>query len=227
MSRQMEAVAQATSVDDLFRRMESHGGLLRIDPAVTPTMFHCATVSQSELVELRRIRHIVRLGRVRRIGTTEAVLDHGTISSDDGHLYVDCSASALNRAPGKPIFEPGRITLQMVRTCQPAFNAALVGYVEATRKDVAVQNRLCPVNPYPDAAVDWLGSLARDLATLQVWSSEPDVEEWLENSRLNILRGMADHAAEPLMQEADRRRQQFLKPALDRLPELMAEAGRA
>jgi hypothetical protein len=224
-SRDLEAVAQATSVDDLFRRLELHGRLLRIDPAVTPTMFHCATVSQGELEELRRIRHIVRLGRVRRIGTTEVVLDRGTIPGDASHQYVDCSATGISRAPAKPIFEPGCITLQMVRSCQPTFNAALIGYIEATRKHVADQNRLCPVNPYPDNAADWLGGLARDLAAMHAWSAEPDVLEWLENSRLNLGRGMATHLAEPLAQEAGRRRKQFLKPALDRLPKLMADAG--
>lgn len=48
----------------------------------------------------------------------------------------------------RPVFEPGRVTVQPVRTCLPTFNAALVGHVEATRDDDA-ENRLCPPNPYP------------------------------------------------------------------------------
>ena len=53
VSLYLEAAAQAQDVSELFRRLESCGQLARLDPAVQPTMFRCATVSQDELVSLR------------------------------------------------------------------------------------------------------------------------------------------------------------------------------
>jgi hypothetical protein len=57
---QFEAMAQATSVDDLFARLEAEGIFLRVDPTVAPTMFRGAVVSEAELSLLRRIDPVVR-----------------------------------------------------------------------------------------------------------------------------------------------------------------------
>src|SRR5580704_12781993 len=64
---QLEAMAQATSVEDLFARLESEDFFLRIDTNVTPTMFRGAVVSEAEIERLRRIQNVVRLGHVRTI----------------------------------------------------------------------------------------------------------------------------------------------------------------
>ena len=125
LADQVEAVANATSFSDLFVNLEACGELLRLDPEVEPTTYHCATVTQQELQLLRQIKGIVRLGRVRSIEQGKAVLDHGTIPMNSDHLYIDCSASGIPSRPTLPIFEDDRITLQWVRTCQPAFSAAV------------------------------------------------------------------------------------------------------
>ena len=61
---QMEALALATSTEDLFLRLEACGALLRIDRERVPSMFHLATISPGEVEVLRRIRDVVRLGRM-------------------------------------------------------------------------------------------------------------------------------------------------------------------
>lgn len=43
-----EVAAQATSIDDLFERLETEGCLMRLDPEVRPTMYRCATVTRAE-----------------------------------------------------------------------------------------------------------------------------------------------------------------------------------
>ena len=136
-------------------------------------MYRCATVSQDELASLRRIENVVRLGRVVHIGADGIVLETGSVPTDTGQVHVDCSAAGLRLAPARPVFADGRITVQQVRTCQPAFNAALIGYVEASRHDDTEKNLLCPPNPYPDTATDWITRPAspsvpspRGLATL-------------------------------------------------------------
>ena len=44
---QLQAIAEASSARDLFARLETLGLLLRIDPAVQPTTYRCAVVSQA------------------------------------------------------------------------------------------------------------------------------------------------------------------------------------
>lgn len=66
----------ATSVDDLLRRFEILGILLRLDGKIWPTMFRCATSSKPELEAMRRIENVVRLGRVESIERQRVVLQH-------------------------------------------------------------------------------------------------------------------------------------------------------
>jgi hypothetical protein len=45
-SIQIEAMARATSVAELFARLEAEGIMLRVDPDVAPTMFRGAVVTR-------------------------------------------------------------------------------------------------------------------------------------------------------------------------------------
>jgi hypothetical protein len=111
----------------------------------------------------------------------------------------------LNNAPGTPVFQPGRIVLQQVRHLSPCFNAALIAYVEAHRTEDADKNRLCPPNPYPSSIEDWPGMMARTWRAEGRWVREPDVSAWTAGSRLNLLRDLPEHAAEPAAQAAVQR----------------------
>ena len=218
----LEAAAGAGSTDELFARLEERGRLLRIDPDVTPTMYHCASVSHHELEQLRRITDVVRLGHVVRVDAGTVTFEGGTLPTGPGELFVDCSASGLRKAPPRPIFEPDRVTVQMVQLCTPSFNASLVGFVEAVRDDVDAQNRLCPPNPLPDVPEDWVRMLATTMRAAAEWGQHADVREWLESSRLNLLRGAQDHGDDPRMQAAHQRYAASIVPAIGRMKELAA-----
>jgi hypothetical protein len=218
---QMEAAARATSLDDLFDRLEASGQLIRVDPSVRPTMYRSAIVADWELDRLRRIQDVVRLGRVRRIERDRVVLDQGVIPAGPGHLYVHCAGDGLRRPPPLPIFAGDRITLQPVRTGLVPFNAALVAFVEAHRDDDAEKNRLCPPNPYPDGALDWIRTLLIQMAADRAWSQEPDIADWLARSRLNPTQAMRARSDEPRMQEATRRFAENVRPGLARLTGLL------
>jgi len=217
VSLSLEAAAQAEDVNDLFGRLEACGQLVRLDPAVEPTMYRCATVSQDELGSLRRIENVVRLGRVVHIAPDRIVLEEGSIPTDGGQVHVDCSAAGLRLAPGRPVFADGRITLQQIRTCQPAFNAALVGYVEASRHDDAEKNLLCPPNPYPDTATDWIPATCIAQRALATWLGDADLSAWMEGARLNAARGIGDHHADPRMKSALARMFANAEPAVTKL----------
>ena len=194
----MKAAFEATSLDDLFTRLEADGSLLRIDPTVTPTMYHCAIVSLGELEQLRRIEDVVRLGHVDRIEPDRLVLEAGELPAEPGTLYVDCTASGLTKAPPVPVFDDGRIVLQSVRGCQQVFSSAFIAHVEQAYGTDEERNELCAPVPHPDVPLDWLRVARSDYAGQARWLSDPDLTAWLESARLNILRGMfADLPADP------------------------------
>ena len=182
---QFEAVAQATSITDLFDRLEAGGVLVRIDKNVRPKMFHGATVSQLELEELRRIKNVVRLGRVKSISAEEIVLDQGSIPTSPNQLYVDCSASAISNLEIKPIFEEGLITPQTVRSYQPVFSAAFIAHVEAAYENDKKRNEICQVVPLPNHDTDWLRMLSVFMMNQFNWSQDKALRKWLLENRLD------------------------------------------
>jgi hypothetical protein len=221
---QMEAAAQATSPDDLFDRLDASEQLRRVDQGVRPTMYKAATIGDWELDLLRGIENVIRLGHVRRIECNQIVLEQGTTPTNPGHLHVHCAADGLRRPPALPIFGADCITLQPVRTGLVPFNAALVAFVEAHRDEDAEKNRLCPPNPYPDAALDWARTALIQMRADRAWSKETDISEWLERSRLNPMRGLRGRFGDPQVQQASQRFAENVRRGLARLTELIEQA---
>ncbi len=184
-ANQMESLARAESIDDLFDRLEATGYFLRIDPTVRPTMFHAATISKPEIAQLQKIRHVVRLGHVRAIEADKIVLDHGEIPTTAQTLHVDCSASALRNITTKPVFTGNTVTPQMVRPYQPVFSAAFIAHVELNYSDDTDKNRLCAPVPLPNAVEDFLRFTAVSLQNQFEWNKEPALREWIAANRLD------------------------------------------
>jgi hypothetical protein len=217
-----EAGALASSISDLVERLESAGRLVRVDPSWPATMYRGTMLSSRELNAVRQIKDVVRLGRVRRIEADRVLLERGEAATRPEVVHIDCAALGLNNAPGTPVFQPGRIVLQQVRHLSPCFNAALIAYVEAHRTEDADKNRLCPPNPYPSSIEDWPGMMARTWRAEGRWVREPDVSAWVAGSRLNLLRDLPEHAAEPAAQAAVERFLTHVQAATVRLGGLAA-----
>jgi hypothetical protein len=193
----LRAIGAAASVEDLFCRLEHAGALLRIDPAVRPTMYRCATVTQVELEQLRRITDVVRMGHLVRIDADKMVLDGGSVPADDSALYIDCTADGAEKRPATPIFDAGRITLQSVRGCQQIFSAALIAHVEAAYPDDTLKNQLCVPLPHPDTDLDWLRITLADFGNQLRWLDDPDLTAWLNAARLDVLGHLMGHLQAP------------------------------
>ena len=148
------------------------------------------------------------------------MLEDGTIPTDNRQVHIDCTAAGLRLPPARPIFEDGRITIQQVRTCQPTFNAALIGYVQAARDNDADRNHLCPPNPYPTTATDWISGQILQQRAQAAWSAAPDVVAWLDGARLNAARGIAQRMSEPDMHSAITRMMTNVQPAVANLERL-------
>jgi hypothetical protein len=199
---ELEAAAEAADVEELVERLEAGGLLMRLDTAVEPTMFHTPSLSRAELAGLRSIENVVRAGRVARIGPSEIVLERGSIPTTVGQVHVDCTAKGLPLAPPCPIFEPGRIVIQPVRQNQPAISAAVLGHLEGTRQDDAEKNRLCPPIPYIDRPAQWVEWTLRGLRSEARWQADPDLRRWVEESRLDLARGLQERLHEPRVRTA-------------------------
>ncbi|HEX4559158.1 MAG TPA: NAD(P)-binding protein [Mycobacterium sp.] len=226
---QLRAISDAASVDELFCGLEDAGALLRIDPAVRPTMYRCATVTQAELEQLRRITNIVRMGHLLRIDAGEMVLDGGAVSADDRALYIDCTADGAEKRPATPIFDNRRITLQSVRGCQQIFSAALVAHVEAAYPDDAVKTQLCVPLPHPDTDLDWLRITMADFGNQLRWLDDPDLTAWLSAARLDLFGHVMSHlqpagSAQPRVQDRIlRMTKSALSATAARLEQLMVD----
>jgi hypothetical protein len=225
MAGQMEAIGQATSIADLFVRLEACGGLLRLDTRVQPTMFHGATISQPELSELQRIQDIVRLGRVQRIEANRIVLAQGEVSAPADTLYVDCSAAGFAHRKPEPVFQGNRIALQMVKSFAPTFSAALIGHIEATYPDDATKNALVQPVPTPRAAEDWLTMMAASMRNQNAWLQDPALMAWILKCRLDpmtaLMRGVKPDETDKIA--LLNRSRQAMRPAAVNLPRLIGE----
>ncbi len=226
---QMESIAQATSVEDMFDRLEACGYFLRVDTSVRPTMFHGATVSEMEVEALRRIGNVARLGQVEHVGLHEIVLQNGKLKTSPDVIHVDCSATAIGNTKIKPIFREHVITPQMVRSYQPVFSAALIAHVEASDYDQAEKNRLCNVVPLPDGDTDFLRFTAAFMMNQYNWSQDKSLRRWLVGNRLDGFSAMIAGISED---DADKlaildRFKTAAKPAMMNLQKLLAESSAA
>lgn len=185
VANQMEAIATAESIEDLFDKLEAAGVFLRIDKNVRPQMFHGATISELELIELQKIKNIVRLGHVKRIEKNKIVLEKGSIETTPNHIHIDCSASAVTNLEPTTIFEDKLITPQTVRPYQPVFSASLIAYVEAHYEDNKTKNKICQVVPLPNHHTDWIPMMSAQMVNQFTWSKEKLLRNWILENRLD------------------------------------------
>ncbi|MBL8341806.1 MAG: NAD(P)-binding protein [Rubrivivax sp.] len=183
-ARQLELASAATGIDDYFVRLEAAGLMMRIDPQVTPTMFRCALVSEGELQELRRVRHVVRAGHVRVLERDRIVLERGVLPLPAGHVVVHCAANGIPPRPAEPAFQGARLVLHYVRRCAPSFSAALLARLEVATLDDERRNAMSRAVPAPQVPADWLRTQLQEVHNELGWRSLPDLAEWLGSARL-------------------------------------------
>jgi hypothetical protein len=182
----MEAARAATSIDDLFLRLEDKGVLFRLDRSVRPTMARTPTLARWELDHLRSIEHVVRLGHLHHVDRQRLVLTDGEVAIRPGAVVVHCAASGLQSPPELPIWAPEAITLQVIRF--PCFAAALIGYVEATRDDDDEKNRLCRPVRFPSTLTDWARFQLQGILSSQAFNADTEVGAWANSVMLNLGR---------------------------------------
>ena len=106
----------------------------------------------------------------------------------------------------------------------PTLSAALTGFVETTERSIEEKNRLLPPNPYSDTGFDFLRAMLVSLETELQWREAPDVQAWLDQTRLNVLRELPETAEPERLLDLQGRFLTAVFPALTKLHELAAEA---
>jgi hypothetical protein len=217
----LEAAGAASSLDDLFLRLEDAGIMLRIDRTVTPTMAKAPTLGTWELGLLRSIEDVVRLGHVTSVSRGRLELSGGSVPIAEDALIVNCAADGLKNLPLVPIWQPSAITLQPVRAGFPCFGAALVGYVEATRSDDSVKNALCRPSSFGNSLTDWARMNVLGLQNSAAFNSEPDIRDWSHRVALNPSRVPPEYPASAQLDDVLSRVAAHGTPGLARLAALM------
>ena len=219
----MIAATDAADPDDAFLRMEDAGIMLRLDPAVTPTMAKTPTLATWELDLARTVDDVVRRGHLRAVAPGRLSFADGEVRVPAEALIVHCAAEGLKYPGLRAIWTEEAITPQPVRVGFPCFGAALVGYVEATRDTDAEKNRVCRPSPYSDTPQDWtlMQTIGGD-ASLAM-SKESDMRAWSNATWLNPARVTPAQAADPAVAAAGARLREHIAPGRARLAEM---AGR-
>ncbi|MEM9621193.1 MAG: NAD(P)/FAD-dependent oxidoreductase [Pseudomonadota bacterium] len=217
-AQQSQAIAESSTIAEIFERVAAGGQLLRFDDTVEPTMYRCATVTRAELEQLRRIPNIVRQGRVQQINPDAIELDGGRVATSTTTLHVDCSADGLERRPATPVFADDKITLQSVRTCQQVFSAAFIGHIEVRfaedPRGHEHMNALCTPVPHPDDAIDFLRTTLTTNLNAALWAQDEELQQWLQNARLDGFSRPTDNAEPSAVSDEERAAEQAARAAL-------------
>jgi hypothetical protein len=219
-ARFVQHAANCDSSRSFVDGLEADDVMVRIDPSVQPTVFRGATVSRLELDCLRQIENVVRLGRVRRIGTQRVVFENAELQSDPDHVYVDCTAAGVRPVEARPVFDGGRITMQYITIGVAPWSAATIAAVEASDRDDDDKNKLCPPVVFTGEASDILRLAFAGMTGLLARGAEPDLGAWTERCRLNPARGATDHLDDPHVLSAFQSLATNMGPALRNLEQL-------
>jgi hypothetical protein len=113
------------------------------------------------------------------------VMDQGTVAMEPGTLYVDCTASAISHRNSEPIFQEGRIQIQLLRAPLVALSAALTAYIEVHGADDAHKNQLCVPVPFPSNLAGYVPATQASMMNQFRWSQDKALRQWLRNTRLD------------------------------------------
>ncbi len=221
---QLEAMVELQSVEEVFERLEAAGEMLRTDRDVVPTMMKGGTASVWEVEQLRRIENVVRFGHVERIEPDRILLENGSIPTTPDHLHVHCAASGLSDNPPRPIFTDDTITLQLVTRVGLTLSGGLQGFLESTGRTTEEKNRLCPPTVMPHTPFDYLRVVMAGISTELGWQEAPELQQWVDRSRLNLLSGLGEHDDPGAVRDLQARFFDSLFPALEKLPVFAAQA---
>jgi hypothetical protein len=219
-----ESIAQGSNASDVALGFERSGSWLRLDSNIEPKQFHAATLTLREVEELRRIQDIVRKGHVTKIEAHQITLTHGMVEAKPDTLYIDCTASCLPDRPSVPVFQQGKIVLQMIRYPLIPFSCAKIAFLESLAMQDEERNAFATPIRYTKNLDTFILSLGIDIENRARELQNPLLQRWLAQSRLDAYTRLAatvkpEDAGKLALLE---RMQASFMTAYSNLPKLMA-----
>jgi len=118
-------------------RLEKIGFHLRLDPKVEPTRHRFGTVTEEELSKLRKIKNIIRKGRITEITADKIIFTSGEeIKLESGTVVVDCARNSRDfRVKDEKVFDGDKINLQYVMLPPPGMSTTIIAAMELKYPD--------------------------------------------------------------------------------------------
>lgn len=183
-----ECAASSQDGDEMFAQLGERGTMLRIDPDVTPSMFHYAVISEAEVDLLRKVTRVHRGRRVTAIEPGALVFGKERAEVPENTLFIDCTARAVpfeKASDLRPFFDGDTITLQLAQTPFVPYSAALAAFIEANFETDAEKNALTPPAPLTDTTQTYPYAVMANLMSTAILSNNPKVNAWNAKSRLH------------------------------------------
>ncbi|RDW57783.1 hypothetical protein BP5796_12584 [Coleophoma crateriformis] len=182
-----ESISEARNASDFTLGCERAGVWMRLDPTIEPKQFHAATLAPREVEELRRIQDIVRKGHVTKIEAHQITLTHGIVEAKPDSLYIDCTASCLPNKPSVPVFQPGKIVLQMVRYPLIPFSCAKIAFLESLAMQDEERNTFTTPIRFTKNIDGFIPAFGINLENTAREKQHPLLQNWLWQSRLDTF----------------------------------------
>ena len=116
----MNVVLESENVNDAYCKLEEIDMLMRLDKNIWPTKMRMATISSNEMDKIRKVKNIVRQGRIKQIDQDEITFTNEVTYPTSIHtLHIDCSAAGTNFPPVKKIYDGDQIYLQILGAFHP------------------------------------------------------------------------------------------------------------
>ncbi|WP_095011366.1 NAD(P)-binding protein [Tsuneonella mangrovi] len=218
------AAANSDTGEEMFARLEEGGVMLRIDPQVTPEMFHYAVISEGEVEMLRTVKAVYRQGRVTRVEPGRLHFGDHIESVPRDTLFIDCTATAVpfeRRADDRPIFDGNRITLRLARVPFVPYCAALAAFLEANFQTDEERNALVPIAPLTDTSDTYPFGFMCNMISAGILGQNEKTNAFNNRSRLDpIGPALAELIAEGSPKLA--KLEQFGRELEENMPKIMA-----
>lgn len=186
----MELAGKASDGPELMRMMAERGYYLRIDEDVEPEMFHFAIISRGEIEILRKIKHVIRNGRVTSIEPGKLVFADSEVSVPKNALYIDCTATAVPfeaRRESGPIFRGDTIVLQPLMVPLVVYSAAIAAWLEANYDDDTKRNAMAAPGPLTDTPATFPYAQFITMMNRGAWAQDEKLSAWMAESRLDMI----------------------------------------
>ena len=138
-------------------------------------------------------------------------------------MHEDASRNHLQTdRPGQRV--GASVILHCVTRMNPTLSAAMTGYIETTDRSTEEKNRLLPPNPYSSTPLDFLRAVLMGVRVEFAWAQAPDVQAWLDASRLNVIKDVSSTADIDELRDLQVRFLTAVGPGQAKLDELLASA---